>query len=168
MSGHSQYYGELGFQSPELAKPKGKACKVAVIRELYRAGKLSLSALTLAVCKPSDHGHAVKSGKVTVEALLAVGVDLRKAEVAYNRATGDGSKARRQRQAMVAAPSTVELAVIKTATDASEREALAKLAEQREAKRKEARAAKAGKVLSPAEIAAVAASLGVSASAKVG
>lgn len=168
MSIFTQHFGSVGFQPPVRSEGEGSPVGDKVIRELYRTGKLTLSALTLAVCKPSDHAHAVRAGKVTAEQLVAAGVDLRKCDIAYARATGDGSRAKAQRQAMVAAPSTVELALIRSATDVAERTALTKVAEARKAKRKAAKVAKAGKVLSSAEIAALAASLGVGVSAKVG
>ena len=162
MSVSGQCYGSVGWQAPDKSDGAGTVAESAVIRELYRAGKLALSALVMGVAKPSDHVSAVNAGKVSLEALLAAGVDLHKAQTAYNRKHGDGSKARAQRAAMVAAPSTVELALIREATDAREREALAKLASARKAKRERDKAARGGRVLSGAELAAIAAQYGAS------
>lgn len=157
----SQCYGSVGFQSPAVSAPSGTLASADVVRDLYRAGRIGLSALVMSVCKVSDHGHALRAGGVDVPTLLAAGVDLRKAEIAFNRATGDGSRARAQRASMVAAPSTVELALIAAETDERAKAALAKVASARKAKRNADKAGKAGKVYSGAELAALAASYGV-------
>lgn len=161
MSASGQCYGTVGFQGVNTSDGIGQLLKGRDLRSMYAAGMLALSPAVLAVAKPSDHASAVALGKVSVADLIAHGVDIHACQVAHNRKLGDGSKARAQRAAMVAAPSTVEATVIAQAANDAERKALAKLALARKAKRSADKAAQGGKVYSGAELAALAASYGV-------
>jgi len=147
-----QCYGNVGFQAPQGKEGKGKAVKVAILRAMYTQGKLTL-AQAVAIAKPSDHGKAIASGKVTIDALVKAGVDLHACEVAYNRATGNGKVSAKRSAAQGAA--TVEAKLL--ASDTSE--AMARLVASRKAQRSEARKATQGKVYTQAEIAALQASL---------
>ena len=155
MSG--QYFGQVGFGVYELnASARPAIASADTVRDLYREGRLSV-AQALDVAKPSDHGHALHAGRVTVADLIAQGIDLRKAQVAYARATGNGavSKARKASQRDNATPSAVEARLL--ASDASA--AMVRAVAARKAKRAADKAGKAGKVYSAAEIAALNASL---------
>lgn len=165
MAIHGQVYGSVGFQGVSMTDGAGTVSQGRDLRALYASGVIGLSAGVLAVAKPSDHAAAVAAGKVSVAELVAAGVDLRACQVAHNRKHGDGSKARAQRVAMASAPSTVEATVIAQAT-ADERKALQALAAKRKAKRADDKAAKAGRTLSGAELAALAASYGVAVSVR--
>jgi len=147
-----QCYGNVGFQAPQGKEGKGKAVKVAILRAMYTQGKLTL-AQAVAIAKPSDHGKAIASGKVTIDALVKAGVDLHACEVAYNRATGNGAQSSARKASGSA--SSVEAKLL--ASDTSE--AMARLVASRKAQRNAAKAGKAGKVYTQAEIAALQASL---------
>lgn len=147
---HGIAYGMVGFQAP--AKREGSDVARDVMRALYREGKLSL-AQAIAYAKPSDHGHAVATGKVDVAALASHGIDLHKAQTAYNRATGNGTVSAKRKASGSAA--SVEAKLL--ASDSSA--ALARLVEARKAKRQADKQAKQGKVYTQAEIAAIAATL---------
>lgn len=170
---NAQCHGSVGFQALDLANDGGRKATPATIREAYRNGWLGVGQ-ALAHAKPSDHGHALATGKVTISDLVSAGVDLHAAQVAYNRATGNGSVSQ-ARKANGPTVASVEAALVRDAQeavkratkgskaqrDAAQREASAMTAvvEARKAKRAADKAGKAGKVYSKEEIAALMASM---------
>mgnify|MGYP001579449997 len=151
---HSQNFGSIGYQPTKLeGATKGKVCKVAILRALYTEGKLTL-AQAVKIAKPIDHARALASGKVEAGELIAMGIDLHKAQIAFNRVTGSGKIAEARKRS--AAPSIIDAQLL--ASNPSDK-ALAKVLSERKAKRQADKQAKAGKVYSKDEIAALQAKL---------
>jgi hypothetical protein len=169
MASHGQAIGTVGYTAP--VDSEWSACEKATIRDLYRAGKLSLSAIVLASAKLADHGHAVNSGKVSVIDLANAGLSLAKVQAAYDRETSAtpatrakradyqrAYQATRKAERALEAPA-INAALIAAERDATQRAVLAKLAKVAQAKRDASEAAQSGRVLSGAEIAALSASI---------